>query len=486
MAQFLPYRLCYLATRIAVICKLMPLMGMAISELHWPSVAQYMVVQDVVMSYPKPRSQAMLAELSRYVIAEPKPFVVDLAQSRGIWLATVDGDRLMDWCGLYGARLLGYNHPRLYEADYLRHLALAANNKMANPDFLTAECLDYYRLLHELAPKCMAGQPVEVYVVNSGAEAVENMLKYFINLHHQKLQEQGKQVATRRFIYFEQAFHGRTVFTLNITRLANDPLATRDYQGIIPDNLQVPFPAWEHGGSAVENERRVDESLAQLEALMQRYPDEIAGVVLEPMQGAGGHRIAAPRFYQALSALCHRYQISWGLDEVQTAGGQCGQVFAIDRFDIPYPPQAIACAKKFGNGVLYMQRSMQDVGVLDSTWGGTLADMVRFVQEWRIVRDEQLLAAVADKEAHLVRGLEQLAEQWPDKLYNVRGWGLYQGFSLRQAEQKGCLLTMALEDEDLLLLGAGSQSIRFRPPLDVTLAEIDQLLAKLARLFPRL
>jgi L-lysine 6-transaminase len=72
------------------------------------------------------------------------------------------------------------------------------------------------------------------------------MLKYFINLHHQKLQEQGKQVTTRRFIYFEQAFHGGTVFTLNITRLANDPLATRDYQGIIPDNLQVPFPAWDY------------------------------------------------------------------------------------------------------------------------------------------------------------------------------------------------------------------------------------------------
>ena len=333
------------------------------------------------MSYPKPRSQAMLAELSRYVIAEPKPFVVDLAQSRGIWLATVDGDRLMDWCGLYGARLLGYNHPRLYEADYLQHLALAANNKMANPDFLTAECLDYYRLLHALAPECMAGQPVEVYVVNSGAEAVENMLKYFINLHHQKLQEQGKQVTTRRFIYFEQAFHGRTVFTLNITRLANDPLATRDYQGIIPDNLQVPFPAWDTSCSEAENEQRVDACLAQLEDLMQRYQDEIVGVVLEPLQGAGGHRIAAPRFYQALSVLCHRYQISWGLDEVQTSGGQCGKVFAIDLFDIPYPPQAVASAKKFGNGVLFMQRSMQDVGVLDSTWGGTLADMVRFVQK---------------------------------------------------------------------------------------------------------
>ena len=438
------------------------------------------------MSYPKPRSRAMLAELSRYVIAEPKPFVVDLAQSRGIWLATVDGDRLMDWCGLYGARLLGYNHPRLYEADYLQHLALAANNKMANPDFLTAECLDYYRLLHALAPECMAGQPVEVYVVNSGAEAVENMLKYFINLHHQKLQEQGKQVTTRRFIYFEQAFHGRTVFTLNITRLANDPLATRDYQGIIPDNLQVPFPAWDTSCSEAENEQEVDACLAQLEALMQRYQDEIVGVILEPLQGAGGHRIAAPRFYQALSALCHRYQISWGLDEVQTSGGQCGKVFAIDLFDIPYPPQAVASAKKFGNGVLYMQRSMQDVGVLDSTWGGTLADMVRFVQEWRIVSDEQLVAAVADKAVHLVAGLQQLADQWPDKLYNIRGWGLYQGFSLRRPEQKARLLAMALEDEDLLLLGAGTESVRFRPPLDVTLPEIDLLLAKLARLFTAL
>ena len=100
------------------------------------------------MRYPAPHSQAMLDELARYVIAEPKPFVVDLAASRGIWLATVDGQRIMDWCGLYGARLLGYNHPGLSEPDYQARLLLAANNKMANPDFLTPECLAYYRLLH--------------------------------------------------------------------------------------------------------------------------------------------------------------------------------------------------------------------------------------------------------------------------------------------------------------------------------------------------
>jgi L-lysine 6-transaminase len=442
--------------------------------------------QDVAMSYPKPKSQAMLAELSRYVIAEPKPFVVDLAHSRGIWLATVDGDRIMDWCGLYGARLIGYNHPRLYEAEYVQRLTLAANNKMANPDFLTAECLEYYQLLHQLAPECMAGQPVEVYVVNSGAEAVENMLKYFINLHQQRMQESGRESQSKRFIYFDQAFHGRTVFTLNITQLANDPLATRDYHGIIPGNLQVPFPAWDNSRPLAENEQALDACLEQLESLMQQYPDEIAGVILEPLQGAGGHRIAAPRFYQELSRLCHRYQINWGLDEVQTSGGQCGKVFAIDQFDLPYPPQAVASAKKFGNGVLYMQRSMLDVGVLDSTWGGTLADMVRFVQEWHIVRDEQLLAAVPDKAARLVAGLESLAGQWPDLLYNIRGWGLYQGFSMRCPEDKGRLIEMALNDEDLLLLGAGTQSIRFRPPLDVSFEDIELLLEKLRRLLARL
>lgn len=438
------------------------------------------------MRYPQPKSQAMLSELAQYVIAEPKPFVVDLEQSQGIWLATVDGDRIMDWCGLYGARLLGYNHPRLYEPAYVQRLVRAANNKMANPDFLTAECLDYYRLLHRLAPECMGGQPVEVYVVNSGAEAVENMMKYFINLHHQKMQEQGKTPLTKRFIYFDQAFHGRTVFALNITRLENDPLATRDYHGIIQGNLQVPFPNWDSDRSSTENEQAIDACLANLEYLIRTYRDEIAGIILEPLQGAGGHRLAGPRFYRALSELCHRHQINWGLDEVQTSGGQCGKVFCIDCFDIPYPPQAVASAKKFGNGVLFMQHSMQDVGVLDSTWGGTLADMVRFVQEWDIVEQQQLLAAVEAKSRHLVDGLQTLAARYPQRIRHVRGLGLYQGFTLVTPADKGRLITMALEQEDLLLLGAGTESIRFRPPLDVTLEEIDLLLAKLARLLAQL
>ena len=437
------------------------------------------------MPYPKADSQRMLDELSRYVIAEPYPFVVDLENSKGMWLATVDGDLIMDWCGLYGSKLIGYNHPRLYDAEYARQLVIAANTKMANPDFLTPQCLAYYRLLHRLAPKCMQGN-VEVYAVNSGAEAVENMMKYLINLHHKKQQAKGHPVLNHRFIYFDQAFHGRTVYALNITKLTNDPIATRDFQGIIQGNLQVPFPEYDARRSDAENEAVVDEALATIEHLMREHGDEIAGVILEPLQGAGGHRLALKRFYQGLSELCQRYDIGWGLDEVQTSGGQTGAVFTIDLFDVPSPPHAVASAKKFGNGVIYMLKSMEDIGVLDSTWGGTLADMVRFVQEWSIVEDEGLLDQVPAKAAHLIAGLEMLVERNRHLISNVRGLGLYQGFTMNDRANKGRLVNTALETEDLLLLGAGTDSIRFRPPLDVTEAEIDEMLARLERALNRL
>lgn len=437
------------------------------------------------MPYPKADSRRMLDELSHYVIAEPYPFVVDLEKSRGMWLATVDGDRIMDWCGLYGSKLIGYNHPRMFEEAYVRQLIVAANTKMANPDFLTPQCLAYYRLLHRLAPVCMRGK-VEVYAVNSGAEAVENMMKYLINLHHKKQQAKGQPVLNHRFIYFDQAFHGRTVYALNITKLVNDPIATRDFQGIIQGNLQVPFPEYDARRSDAENAAVVDHALSTIEFLMRHHGDEIAGVILEPLQGAGGHRLALKRFYQGLSDLCHRYDIGWGLDEVQTSGGQTGAVFTIDLFDVPYPPQAVASAKKFGNGVIYMLKSMEDIGVLDSTWGGTLADMVRFVQEWAIVEDEGLLDQVPAKGARLVNGLEGLVERYPALISNVRGLGLYQGFTVNDRVDKGRLIDLALDTEDLLLLGAGTDSIRFRPPLDVTEAEIDEMLARLERVLGRL
>ncbi len=120
--------------------------------------------------------------------------------------------------------------------------------------------------------------------------------------------------------------------------------------------------------------------------------------------------------------------------------------------------------------------------MLDSTWAGNLTDMVRFEQEMQIVRDEKLVEAVPEKSEKLVAGLKKLQADFPGLVKNVRDMGLYQGFTLASPAHKSLFLDQALELEELLLLGAGTDSIKLRPVLDVTLADIDLLLTKLRRL----
>jgi L-lysine 6-transaminase len=434
---------------------------------------------------PGPKALAMTEELSHYVIADLQPVVVDLARCEGMWLMTVDGQRIFDWAGYYASKLIGHNHPGLYEPDYLQRLARAANNKVANPDFLTMECLDYYRTLHRLAPRCMRNPQLEVYTVNSGAEAVENLMKYFINLHHQRTGGQAPRGEKLRFLYFEQAFHGRTIFALNVTQTL-DPVATKDFHGIIPGNIQVPFPGLNTSEPPEKNRARTDEALHTVGKFLERYGGEVVGIVVEPIQGAGGHRVAEPEFFQGLSRLAHAHDIFLGFDEVQTAGGPTGDLFMVDQLNLPHPPQAVAVAKKFGCGAIYMLRSMADKGVLDSTWGGPLVDMVRFVQEIKIMERENLVAAAAVNGAVLAAGLRGLARQFPGLVSNVRGQGLYQGFSLATPALRNRLEEMALQEEHLLLLGAGADSIRLRPNLSVTDHDIARLLERLERCLRRL
>jgi L-lysine 6-transaminase len=427
----------------------------------------------------------MIEELGRYVIADLQPFVVDVERCDGMHLATVDGDRIFDWAGYYASKLIGHNHPGLSDPGYLRRLANAANNKVPNPDFLTPECLDYYRTIHRLAPRCMQNRLLEVYSVNSGAEAIENMMKYFINLFHLRSHDQMHPGVPRRFIYFQQAFHGRTIFALNVTQTL-DPVATKDFHGFLPGTIQLPFPAVDVHESAVEKRARTMASLEAVEETLRRFAGEVVGIIVEPIQGAGGHRVAEPEFFQGLSRLAHEHQVFLGFDEVQTAGGPTGEWFMVDQLGLPHPPQAVATAKKFGAGVIYMLHPMEDKGVLDSTWGGCLADMVRFVQEVGIVEAEQLIPSARVKGLRLREGLERLASSHPALVRNVRGLGLYQGFSLPTTEVTGRLVDMALEEEDMLLLPAGGNSIRARPNLSVTESEVDLFVGKLERCLERL
>jgi L-lysine 6-transaminase len=415
----------------------------------------------------------MLEELSRYVIATPYPFAIDLEHSEGMWLATVDGQRLFDWVGYYGSKLIGHNHPGLYDPAYTKRLLIAANNKVANPDFLTKECLEYYRLLYRLAPASMQNSRLEVYAVNSGAEAVENMMKYLVAKFNQKQDSNARGSAGRRFIYFDHAFHGRTVYALGVTQTV-DPVATRDFHGLTSGgNLKVAFPAFDNDLPLAKNQELVTSALDGVESVLKFMSDEVVAIIVEPIQGAGGHRTAMPAFFQGLSELAHRYGIYLAFDEVQTGLGATGKMWGIDHFDLPYPPQAVAAGKKFGNGAVYMLEPLDDVGVLDSTWGGNLADMVRVVREIEIVEAEGLINQAEVNGRRLAEGLQKLVDKYYPIVKNVRGLGLYQGFTLDTPSRKTELIQICRDRFGLLLLGAGKQSIRTRPNLSVTAVECD-------------
>lgn len=430
--------------------------------------------------FPGPQSASMLAELGKYVIAEPYPFAIDLERSQGMTLATVDGQELFDWAGYYGSKLLGHNHPGLYEPEYLKRLSRAANNKVANPDFITQECLDYYRLVYENAPEKVRNENLEVYVVNSGAEAIENMMKYLVSKYNLKCLKEKRIPGNRRFIYFDRAFHGRTVFALGVTQTM-DPVATKDFIGLASGgNMKLSFPIYDSERDHAENLESVKRSLEQVESVLRHMAEDIVGIIIEPVQGAGGNRVALPEFFQGLSILAEEYNVYLAFDEVQTGLGATGKMWAIDHFDLPYAPMAVASGKKWGNGIIYMHEPLEDIGILDSTWGGNLADMVRVCREMEIVKQEGLIERAAVLGEKLNQGLKEVIAKFP-YASNVRGMGLYQGFSLDSADRKARLVKAAREECGLLLLGAGNRSIRTRPNLSVVESEVERFLALLEK-----
>jgi L-lysine 6-transaminase len=263
---------------------------------------------------------------------------------------------------------------------------------------------------------------------------------------------------------------------LNVTQTI-DPVATKDFHGLtLNGNIKLPFPAFCDEASRQENLSNALRALDQVESALKLMSDEIVGIIVEPIQGAGGHRIAVPEFFQGLSELAHRHGVYLAFDEVQTGLGATGKMWGIDHFDLPHAPMSVASGKKFGNGVVYMREPLEDIGVLDSTWGGTLADMVRVCREIEIVEEEGLIERAAVNGRRLAEGLRRMAIELSPLMSNVRGLGLYQGFSLDTPERKRALVQIALQNHGLLLLGAGKRSIRTRPNLSVTAEEVDLFL----------
>lgn len=412
------------------------------------------------------------------------PLVLDMARSRGIELFDCEtGRRYLDFFGFYASSTLGMNHPGLTNSGaFLERLQEAALNKITNSDIRTAHMARFLDTFDRVAiPDCMR----YAFFVSGGALAVENALKTAFDWKVRKnfakgcRTERGQQV-----LHLQEAFHGRSGYTLSLTN-TSDPNKVKyfpkfDWPRVL--NPKITFPLEDHLDDVVAREAA---AIQQAKQHFLERKDDIACVLLEPIQGEGGDNHFRREFLLALQDLCLENDALLIFDEVQTGVGITGAFWAHQALGID--PDITAFGKKTQVCGILAGPRLDEVedhvfvarSRINSTWGGNLVDMVRFDRILEVMEADELVGRSAATGRHLLGRLKEMACQ-SDAVRNVRGRGLMCAFDLPSRAFRDRVRERAFA-RGLIVLGCGEASIRFRPPLVISKPEIDEGLEILAR-----
>ncbi len=417
-----------------------------------------------------------LAVLKSRILADGYRIVMDLDGSHGCYLRDgLSGREFLDFYSFFASTPIGYNHPRMRTPEVRERLADAATHKVANPDIYTQFYADFVRMFD-----AVAGLPGfdRFFFIAGGALAVENALKAAFDWKVRKNLAAGRGEIGHAIIHFRQAFHGRSGYTLSLTNTA-DPRKTMyfpkfDWPRV--DNPKIDFALAEPERSRDAAEREAA-AISQIEKAIEQRPHDIAGIVIEPIQGEGGDNHFRREFFQKLRELCDRHEMLLIYDEVQTGVGITGKMWCCEHFGVY--PDIIAFGKKTQVcGIMAGPRLDEVDSVfkvpsrINSTWGGNLADMARSAEYMRIIRDEDLVARAAARGEYLQGQLAKLASRHASLVSAVRGRGLTCAFDLPDTKMRDAL-RQACFDRNMLILGCGERSVRFRPVLDVEQADLD-------------
>ncbi len=418
------------------------------------------------------------AAIRRHVLADGYDLVLDLEKSHGRRLYDARHGRwFLDLFSCFATVPVGFNHPRMKDPSFLAKLQRAALTNPSNPDVYTVELAEFVQAFGRLA---MPSYLPHLFLVAGGSVGVENALKAAFdwkirrNFRNGYTEERGTQV-----LHFREAFHGRTGYTLSLTNTA-DPRKYRyfpkfDWPRVDPPKLRFPVDAAE-----LERVGKAEaQTMTQIEQAFAERKDDIACIILEPIQAEGGDNHFRPEFLRALRQLCDENEALLIWDEVQTGMGITGRMWAHQHDDIR--PDLLAFGKKTQVcGVMAGSRLDEEPenvfrvpSRINSTWGGNLVDMVRCQRYLEIMEEEKLVESAARVGAHLKRALETLQMESPEKISNVRGKGLMCAMDLPDGAARD-RLKGALYERGLMILGCGIKSLRFRPPLDITESEVDE------------
>ena len=426
-------------------------------------------------------------QIEKYILADGMSPVVDLEKSHGAWLVDKrDGREYLDLFSMTASMPVGYNHP--YMIENKDRFISSALNKPANSDIYSKEMAEFVTTMGRVAQPDYL--PYAFYV-EGGALAVENSLKAAFDWKVRKNLAAGKGEKGSRIIHFKECFHGRSGYTMSLTD-SSDPRKTMyfpqfDWPRI--DNPKIHFPLDDESLEKVINAEK--QSLEQIKSSLVEHKDDIAGLIIEPIQGEGGDNHFRCEFFKELKALSEEHEFLLIYDEVQTGVGITGEMWAHQLFTSKYSdcdceindtsPDIISFGKKTQVCGIFASNRLDEAGDhvfkesnrLNSTWGGNLVDMVRFTIYLEIIERENLLDQVKKNGAYLKLGLESLQKNYPETVFNVRNRGLFGAFDLKSGEERDKSIEL-IEKEGAIMLGCGTKSIRFRPHLNVSRTEIDQ------------
>ncbi len=426
-------------------------------------------IEPTVETIPGERARQWVE--AHHATAAPSTYVYEFvwdtqAPAVGPFCTDVDGNVLLDFTSHVAAAPLGYNNPSV--RDRLDEFDLVDPLKIAGQDFYVSgggspdetAFPGPTQLMDRLVAMTDHYEMDRVFLSNSGAEAVENAIKicYAAGGH--------------RAVTFEGAFHGRTLGALSLNR---SKAVHRTGYPEIPGVISLPYPStqkeyetrWQTdgpGGNVLADRLDPDQGVID--------PDELAYVILEPIQGEGGYRPAHPEFARDLEAVRDRYDVYIVADEIQSGVGRTGELWAIDHLDLT--PDVITSAKGLRVGATISRSDVfpQQTGRLSSTWGaGDILGALQGVLTIDTISEQNLLATVRDRGAYFRQRLDAHAESTPE-LIDVRGRGLMLAVEFDTQARRNAVLEAAFR-RGLLTLGCGYKTLRLLPPLDVTEREID-------------
>ncbi len=432
-------------------------------------------------------SSNVLETIEQHVLLDGFKIVIDLEKSRGSYLYDSASDRrLIDLYGFFGSMPVAFNHPHFDDPAVQCDLLRAAKVKVANSDVYSKEYSEFV----EAFERVVGLAPLERYLfIEGGALAVENCLKAAMDWKIRKNVAAGRGERGTQILHFRHAFHGRTGYTMSLTNTdprKTDLFAKFAWPRVSCPSIDFSLPESKREADVIEREKKSEQ---EIRAHIDKDKIDIAAIIIEPIQGEGGDNHFRGEWLRTLRRICDESEILLIFDEVQCGMGATGRNWCCEHFTVL--PDLLAFGKKAQVcGVMAGPRldEVKDNAFrlpsrLNSTWGGNFTDMVRSTHYLRIIEEEHLVENAAKVGAYFLDQLRDLQNEF-DFIRAVRGRGLFLAFDLPDAKTRE-EMWKGLFDLGVLTLRSGEESIRFRPPLDITSLVIDEAMALMRQYCPQ-